>query len=239
MRGGSMRWITTVFSFALTVPVWAEDAAKVSLLTNPFNEIVRTAPKISGTSFMGLVAQSSRPEAAGVPRIAAWLPGDWAGNMACLRVISSDGLYEAQNSYAIAADWLGGLVELPYPSRATKALQERRQVDIALAVTKGGCDGAGDEASLALWADEPATVLTLYVNSFRADEVLVYHEDQPELAPVNCDRAGAENRTAFDMVCALPAEWFAGAAVNVTLLPVKNGEIGQETQLRLRGGQLQ
>jgi hypothetical protein len=234
-----MRSITTLILVLLAMPVLAEDDGRVSLLTSPFNEIVRPEAIISGSSFMGLVARSDDTLAAGAPEISAWLPAEWAGDTACLHVISSDGLYESLNSYGIAADWEGGQIELPYPSRSGEELRARQQIEIALALTRGQCGTEGSEATLAFWSDRPLSSLTLLVNTFRAQEVLVYVDGRPEVPPVACQPAEAEIRTAFDMVCTLPPEWFEGAALQVTLLPVKNGEIGQETRLSLRAGPLE
>lgn len=211
----------------------------VSLTTTPFNEKVSDGTNISGTSFMGLVASSAISTPPTRPSISAWLPTDWGGESVCLRVTSSDGFYEAKNTYSIAVGWPGGRIDLPYPTREAEVFQSRSQASFAVSVTRGDCSARDLEATLAFWTGDDARQVALYVNSFRAEETIVYLDGDPSASEIACEAATVDVRTVFDTICPLPADWFQLDAFEIVVLPIKNGEMGNESRLRLRGGQLQ
>lgn len=230
--------ILSVFLCVSPLHVAAEEADMVSLTSDPFNEIVSDGTKISGTSLLGLVASSANTAPPSTPAISAWLPADWAGSTACLRVVSSDGFYESKNTYSIAVDWTGGRTEFFYPTQEAEVFAARSQASFAVSVTKGSCDDDGEETVLAFWTGDSVKEISLYVNSFRADETLVYLAGDSSSQEVSCKAAPVDVRTVFDTVCPLPKDWFQSDTFEVVVLPIKNGEMGSESRLRLRGGQL-
>lgn len=219
--------------------VAADETGMVSLTSNPFNEIVSDGTKISGTSFLGLVASSANSVPPSTPAISAWLPADWAGAVVCLRVVSSDGFYESENTYSVAGDWTGGRTEFDYPTEKAEVFEVRSQANFAISVTKGNCNAQGAEAALAFWTGDSAHEIALHVNSFRADETLVYLEGDPLSQEISCKAAPVDVRTVFDTVCPLPKDWFQHDTFEIVVLPIKNGEMGSESRLLLRGGKLQ
>ncbi len=228
-----------------------QDARSLRLVSDPFNEILRPAAKISGARFSGFLAAvpDEAPEAsseaapgkgAGTEAFRAWIPADWSGSEICLRVMSADGLYESANLYRAPEDWPGGAARLDYPTRAPEALAARAPEELALSVTRGDCAAVETEASLAgrLEAEAGEEGALLLINAFRAEQTYVEVEGRPEAPEILCAPVQAEVRMAYDTACRVPAEVFEAGRADLIVLPVKNGELGREISLTLRFGPL-
>lgn len=176
-------------------------ADELSLLTNPFQEDLRTAAEISGALVMGVQRQSST--APGVS-LTAYLPKDWAGATLCARVASVDGLYESSNEYAVTPEWTGGTTSLPYPTKFADDLSQRPTHGLGIRVTHGSCTDPGpQDATIAGWNAAPGAPLGLLINTFRADTVFMYAGNAP--TPVECQPITLDNLAAYDTLCPLVA----------------------------------
>jgi len=175
-------------------------ADSASLISDPFNEDLRSSANISGALIMGIQRQGIDPNGIAV---AAYIPQDWAGTNICTRVVSIDGLYEATNAYAIAPDWEGGMLSLPYPTEFQDQLAEKPLDGVGVYISQGACSArtAHDTATLASWNAGPEDRLGVLINSFRADAVYMYVGNAP--APEICQQLPSGNRAAFDTLCPL------------------------------------
>ncbi|WP_430511367.1 hypothetical protein [Pannonibacter phragmitetus] len=93
---------------------FAGDGSKVLLTSDPFNEVIREAAKISGARLVGLIAAAPKSDKLSV---AANIPADWKNEQVCLKVVSADGLYESYNSYTVAPDWEGARLSCRIPAK--------------------------------------------------------------------------------------------------------------------------
>lgn len=224
-----MRWLIIGLVLLASSPVSAQDN-RTELEPDPFNDILRDQATISGGRVVGFQAVQPSPNR-DVPAVASWLPATWAGQDFCLRAMSADGLYEAVTTYHAPASWSGGLVYLGYPTPYGADLAGLAENDIAVSVQVGACDEPGEPGmALAFWNAAPGGPMRLLVNSFRADEAIVY---LPSGEPVPCDPITEGARVAFDMSCEVPAAAFEKGATLLSILTIKDGEIGEEVQLKL------
>lgn len=180
----------------------------------------------SGEQVAGIVVGllMSGPKATARPALFARVPAAWRGADMCVRVVSSDGRYEAVQAYAIGAAWRGGVARLPFKSdRHEELLKELESADIAVAVRRGACGEDSAEYAPAGWNEDiPADTdgARLLVNSARADEVYLVVGD----ADISCVPSQSSNRTAFDFICDLPgAILFGGEALSVEVNRVRRG----------------
>lgn len=226
----------------LTPSAQAQDES-VNLLTDPFYDLVRDRATISGGRIAGF--QAVLPAGEADHRVLAWIPADWAGREICLRAMSADGLYEAIDTYKVPDDWRGGLENLEYPTKHAPRVTSFEDGDIAVSVQAGDCDtqdenedesqAGGEGIALALWNAGAADPMRLLVNSFRADEALIYYGSQ---APIACTRIEDGARVAFDMTCTIPPEVFVNGVASLVVMTIKDGELGDEVPVTLLLGPL-
>jgi hypothetical protein len=184
-----------------------QDAAAQEAALPPAGDLFeRYAPMadISGTPVMGLVAPAATASAE--QSITARVPSSWAGQTICAQMVSSDGRYDAQRSFAVPADWESGPAKLPFPTRYEAELGGRAVTELGVVVSLGDCSSepAVDEIVPAAWRSEGlgGSVLLL-VNSFRADETYIIVGALG--LDIGCVPLDSEQRTAFDTMCPLPA----------------------------------
>ena len=209
-RGG---FIAAGFLCVVTSAV-ADD--RVQLLSDPFNEVLRNAAKVSGYVVAGVLRHREQGSSDTAPAVdlAADLPPMWAGRLICTRVVSLDGLYEAENEYRLAEEWSGGVVSLPFPTVHSDLLASLAPQRLAVRVSEGGCATAPMEAAVAFWnVGEGSAPPALMVNSFGADEVFVYVGE--DSAALRCEGIADAARQAFDFSCALPEDVRGEVAVTV------------------------
>lgn len=194
-------------------------------------EFVRPAAQISGGRILGFVV-GGPGEPGAPPRLGASIPRDWAGGVACMRLTAADGLYEARATYAVPDDWPGGPVVLRFPWDHPEVLAAYPSEHLALAVSRGGCDAPVEEIAVAGLDAGPEALASpsgarLLVNSFRAEETLVFPLDDPAAETVVCGRAEAPVRAEFDTACDLPAGLLAGGSARLLVAPIRRGEMGE------------
>lgn len=219
--------------------VAAEPTSKVSLVENPFKEVLRSGAEISGARLVGLVSTSEERPKGNSPQVSALVPKDWRGADLCLEVISIDGLYESRNTYTVAADWVGGPSELYYPSSHKEAALAYSGGQIAGLVARGNCAAPLQEVAPVFWGTQPekSSILYMLLNTARSEETFLSFPDLPEIENVTCELIQADQRNAFDTRCALPFNISAHGHVEAVAVSFKNGEMGPDVSMHLRFGQ--
>lgn len=192
-----------------------------------FNEELRTEAQISGALFAGLQRSVGRPQMRNTT-VHVEVPQGWAGGVACLRVRSSNGLYDSIAEYALGAD--GTLVALQFPTAHAAFLAERPAGGVAALVTRGDCGEQQEESAVVRWDAADDTPVTLFLNAFRADRVYVYLGDAPD--PVECTPLSDEGRTAYDVRCNIGTVEAAGA-IDLEVFSVTNGQPSDTARLTL------
>ena len=213
--------------------VLGETESKVALLTDPFNEVLREAALISGARLVGLTAVGP---SAGKVSVAAVIPGEWRGDQICLKVVSADGLYESFNAYAVAADWAGGQIDLPYPTKSPAKVAAIPEQLVSGIVLRGDCTQGGQEVAPVFWGKGAFGAIRVLLNTARSDETYLTFPTRPDVMDVVCEPVQTASQNAFDTVCSLPPGLAANLseAVEAVALSFKNGEMGQEEHMVLR-----
>ena len=208
-------------------PASADSAA---LISTPFNEDLRSSANIAGALVIGIQRRSVNSNGTD---LTAYIPQDWAGTNICARVVSIDGLYEATNTYAVALDWKGGTLSLPYPTAYRDQLVEKPLDGIGVHVSRGDCssDKSQDTTTLAGWNAGPEAPLGVLVNSFRADAVYMYVGDAP--VPEVCEPLPAQNRAAYDTLCHLRSEWGGPVSLEIHRLVNRKPAVPMQIDLQL------
>jgi hypothetical protein len=211
----------------------AQEGSKVSLVSNPFNEVLREAAQVSGARLVGLTAT-------GVNRtrvdVSAMIPSDWKGQPVCLKVVSADGLYESLNAYTISKDWVGGVTDLPYPSKTPKKVSRIPGELISGILLKGDCASRSKEAAPVFWGKGQHGSLRVLLNTARADEAFLTFPDYPEQPDVLCEAMTVSARNAFDTACIISSDLASIDRLEAVAISFKNGEMGQEERITLRLG---
>lgn len=216
-------------AFAMAVIVLSSTGAGAAqdAGVSPVGDLVESyapAAEVSGTPIVGLVSAGT-PSPSNV--IAARVPTPWAGTTLCARMVSSDGRYEAERSYSVPAGWQGGLATMDFPTRFGAEIAALAEAELGVRVTAGSCEGPEVEAVIipAAWSSTGlGSGAVLLVNSFRADETYIL-AGQLGL-DITCEPLSSERRTAFDVMCPLPASLFeSGVRVELELNRIRRGSL--------------
>ncbi len=143
-------------------------AQGITLEKAPFQERVSEYSKVSGDIVMGVMLTGD--EASGrEPSIVTGVAPDWtdsgAASSVCVRLVTKDGRYEAENTYLIEPGYSGAEAPFPYEGDQADLLAERPAVAL---VKAGRCGDRSDTFIPVLWKAEPGAqprTLRVYVNS--------------------------------------------------------------------------
>lgn len=180
----------------------AGKAGPLELVGEHPDEVLRPAATISGSLVVGaLLVQEDRSEAMQFETVLPALP---SGAFICVSMLSSNGLYEAHNTYKAETEWQGGPISIDYPSQHFAVLDALGPEELAVYASPGTC-AETDTSVIYPVAWRPAAPtqgwqLRLFVNAFHADEVFVYVGESAD-DPVVCRKPEADVQTAFDFVC--------------------------------------
>lgn len=192
-----------------------------------FNEELRPEAQISGALFAGLQRADGRPQMRDTT-VHVEVPEGWAGGVACLRVRSSNGLYDSIAEYELGAE--NTLVALQFPTAHATFLAERPAGGVAALITRGGCGERPEESAVVRWDATDDTPVTLFLNAFRADRVYVYLGNAPD--PVECTPLSDEGRTAYDVRCNIGTVDAPGP-IDLEVFSVRNGQPSDTARLTL------
>ena len=226
--------LTVAILLACFPAAWAQDAVLPELQAEDepeFQEFFREAAQISGGRILGFTVSRSG-EAGAPPRLGASIPQDWAGELACMRLTAADGLYEARGLYSVPVDWPGGVAVLSFTTKHPDVLAAYPSRHLAAAVSRGACTEPVAEVALAGINAEVANLTDpsgarLLVNSFRAEETLVFPLDTASTETIVCSPTEAPVRAEFDTACTMPDGLVAAGATRVIVAPIRRGEMGE------------
>jgi hypothetical protein len=214
----------------------ADTVSKVTLIENPFNEVLRTRAQISGARLVGfLAAPAGRPDGK-VIEVAASIPADWKGQDVCLKVVSADGLYESRNTYSVPTDWQGGRSPLSYPSNFEDEALSYPGAQIAGTLALGDCTQAQSKVAPVYWGKGVESALYLLLNTARSDETFVNFPELPDQQDIICETITTDQRNAFDTRCLIPEPVTRLREVNLVVVSFKNGEMAPEERMTLQLG---
>lgn len=202
--------------FLIPVSVYAQ-----SVLQEPisFNENLREEAEISGALIAGL-QRGSLLDVEDAVDLFMEVPGAWVGDVACLRVSTSNGLYDGIAEYDLVAG--DTVLPLRFPTEHADYLLQRPDGATAAFVSRGVCSGPAQETAIVSWSTSGSRETTLFLNAFRADRVYVYLGTDAQ-APVECTSLVGEARTAYDTRCDL-GELALSSAIELEVLAITNGQ---------------
>lgn len=198
-------------------------AESAELISEPFNETLRTAANTGGARLMGMQFVGSGAE----NNLSAVLPSDWGGKTFCVRTGSSDGLYDSENTYRAPSNTQDP-VEIPHVERSehSKRLGAFEGDDFGVHILLSDCETATRRTmrAVALWrATAPAGSFTIFVNSFDATRLVAFPSNG---APVECQPIASSISVAYDKACSISFS-AAETMLEVELLPSKDGLAGR------------
>ena len=198
------------------------DTVTLQVADGQFNEVVRDSTQIDGVVVAGALRHGTGPNA----EISVALPS-WESDFVCARVLSADGFYEATNAYPLPSGWVGGVVDLDFPTQYADLLSGLPLGAVAVRITEGNCTDRNPDAALAIWRKADGGDAILLVNAFAAEEVFMYVGS----TAIQCAPLQISGLAAFDHSCALP-ETLSGN-VDLTIYRVKDGSSPDPTEVRL------
>ncbi len=143
-------------------------AQGITLEKAPFQERVSEYSRVSGDIVMGIMLTSDEASAR-EPSIVTGVAREWtesgAASPVCVRLVTKDGRYEAENTYLIEPGYAGTRAPFPYEGKQADLLAERPAVAM---VKAGRCGDRSDTFIPVLWKAEPGAQpknLRVYVNS--------------------------------------------------------------------------
>ena len=200
-----IRWVAISAAFMLAIVSAGAQEGNLLPLSgdDAMNEMLNGSPEIRGALVMGLQVHRDLTEGAD-PDVRIAVPETWDAGEICVRVMSSDGLYEAINAHRVPDSAKGGVGRVEYTTKFQDILAGKRQGDLGIRVTEMACGAEGeDETRLtpAYWnsqADEAE--LSLLLNTMRAQKTYVYVGGTSGRR-ILCDDTGRPSRFAFDTIC--------------------------------------
>lgn len=211
-------------------------AQTLELAGEPFNEVLRPSAEISGAVVAGFqIHAKAAPVHQGVADEApllAHVPGDVAGGPACVRVTSANGLYDSENEYRFSGteEWEGGFLPVRYPTRFSDFFDGLEGSEVTASIALSACDKRPGRLLLAAWKPERDLDATLYVNSLRADTVVLRFVDTKK--SVRCAPVETALRSAYDTACPVDLKGMSGQ-VEVEIHRFVNRSPAPATELTL------
>ena len=215
-----------LIAMLLSVPV-AAFGQNVGQEPLEFKENLREEATISGALFAGVQRFEGHFNAS-ENLVYVEVPPGWSGGVACLRVTTSNGLYDSFSDYQIPEG--ATVLPLQFPTKYARYLAERPVGGVAALITRGQCSDRSEESAVIRWSAETKEPVVLFLNALRADRVYVYLDADP--TPVECVPLSGDVRTAYDVQCSLGLLSKPGP-INLEILSVTNGQPSEPTALTL------
>lgn len=224
-----------VLSSAIAVcalPVSAADKLKLLDL----NDEILSEPRVTAEAvFVGLVRLKRKAEtqAPSDTILAALPPADRPAEV-CVRVTTEDGLYSGNARYLSGETGESAMTLMDYVSDKQE-LRDYSDTEVAVLTFPCDTDPALTNVAVATWRANDASalgeVVTVYVNSFRADAAFLVVNDTEQ---VDCSPREGGARAAFDYSCPLNASQVTGGA-RVTLYRMRGASIDPAVSINIVG----
>lgn len=163
-----------------------------------FNEVLRSSAEISGAVVAGFQVHQ---KVGGERGFRALLPPGLEETQICIRVTSANGLYDSENSYVL----VGGSgtfptpIDVDHPTQHVPFFEALAGEEVTASIALGDCNTRPVSLVLASWDSEVEKTAVLYLNSLRADRVVLRDEEREKT--VQCRQVEAPLRSAYDTVC--------------------------------------
>ena len=237
LNGMSARTAATVCSLVFGV---ASASAQVSMreleVVGGPHEWVRNEATISGAIVVGVLRLSKAADS--TPRLRAMVPG-WPDRPLCARLMSVDGLYEAEMDFRTPKDWTEtALGDFKFETEYPDILDETNPNQLTARITRGACSEVHDVVEVVpAWFNQESAPsnsdLAIFVNSGRADRLYAFLGDDPSAPAIPCEPVASERRTSYDMRCDIPGSDLEAGGQIVELMPERGGMADPSTTFRV------
>lgn len=202
MRGNRLYFLFATIC-AISATAGAADEVTAKFQGKAFLETYREQAPVSGNVVAGLSLVGFGP---GANPISLLVPDRLAGQSVCVQVVSRDGRYWSQNTFALPARLASSTVDLEYPSDYTDYLTSLSADQLAVRVARGECGKEQPRSPLIASAPTSSAAaaqkkLLVYVNAGRADTYLVAGDGRTSPSRRRCRLIEQGRRTSFDTVC--------------------------------------
>lgn len=188
-------------------------AQGIELAQEDFSETVSETSKVSGDIVMGVMLTGDAPSGM-PPTIVTGIADQWSGSAeaspVCVRLVSKDGRYEAENTYLVGAGFKGKNAPFPYLGIYADFLESRAAVVL---VTSGRCGERSVSAIPALWKAP---------DGMRPDTLQVYLNTAGNPASVAVGRGDTFFEPCTDISELTGLKYTTRCTIPVSVLPKEN-----------------
>lgn len=159
---------------------------------------------------------------------AVWYPGGLEDRAICVRVVSQDGRYWAENEFSASDVPQPGFARLDYRSRRPDDLWRLSEREVAVLAYPGPCARRGSSEVLVSNRSPDANGfprhIRVIVNSGRSASTLRVRTGDEWSRPIDCDLVEDGRRSGFDTICEFDVDG-TPSSVRLRILRRKYGRI--------------
>lgn len=224
-----------ILAFGLSEASAQDTMRELEVVGEP-HEWVRNEATISGAIVVGVLRLSKAAES--TPRLRAMIPG-WPDRPLCARLMSVDGLYEAEMEFRTPKDWTEtALANFKFRTEYPEIVDETNPNQLTARITRGACGEVQDVVEVVpAWFNQDSAPLNsdlaIFVNSGRADRLYAFVGDDPSAPAIECEPVASERRTSYDMRCDIAGSALAAGGQIVEILPERGGMADPSTTIRV------
>lgn len=227
-------WTSILLGLALSgAPALADEAIRAE---GPLAETLIAKAEISRVLVAGFQSIGAAPPER--PALWAAVPASWRGKSLCLRLLSADGTYTAQQSFAVSPDWRGGVSPLGFATAFADRLEALKADEMAVRISLGDCSTGDAVYALGSWnSDRRSGPMdgVLLLNSMRASEVYLIEKGTGR--ELSCTVKTADASTSFDTLCPIPAPLLGGEGrLTFEVNSIRRGTFDPVTLLSIEKG---
>jgi len=222
----AIRLYSTVVLVAGLVTVSAAQTLPVIPASRPLDERSMVAAEVFAPRIVvGVMLETGVRSLS--PGVATVFPQEWSGSTVCARFLSSDSLYEADSEHVVPQITEPLLAALEFRTQKTRKLSQLGRNDLAVTISRGGCENEVREFVPAIWrAEAPklADPVLIYVGAQGATDVYANINSGSIESEVQCEVLSNDETVGFDHVCKIPTEQFPqGGRIDIELNRVNAG----------------
>lgn len=200
-------FLAAVLMPCATLAQGVETGKDIVLAGRDFQERLGETSKVSGDIIMGVMLTTDAPGAA-APAITTGRPPDWTTatdwSPVCVRLVSKDGNYEAENTYMVRPGYGAAVAPFPYLGKHAADLAARKAVAL---VRAGRCGSRNQPVLPSLWRgpEQADPTLHVYLNT-AGNPATVAIGRRGELYSGACENVAELTGLKYTAHCAIPLD---------------------------------
>lgn len=182
-------------------------------------DVLWPSPPVTGPFLAGVVYDG---KSGILPELSAIIPPDWAGELACVSVLSLDGRYEAERTYTLPKPGNSGksqstvqasnnVTPFLFQTKHTRYMNENGREHFGITLVSGSCDNPSKLKSVVpvFWSSHNMSTprsLSVMINTRRAEEAVLYVVSANKQVEIECTQISEETVISFDYKCVIGSE---------------------------------